>query len=86
MPTLAHSSASAWVSPRTPCFAAVYDVVWVFGYGWPRATGGPMRWADGLELDVLEAGLDRFRDRWGADFRVAASIRQKVREGGRFFA
>lgn len=31
------------------------DVVWLFGYGWPQHTGGPMRWADGVGFDRVEA-------------------------------
>lgn len=31
------------------------DVVWMFGYNWPQDTGGPMRWADTVGLDRVEA-------------------------------
>ncbi len=27
------------------------DLVWLYGYNWPAATGGPMHWADGVGLD-----------------------------------
>jgi 3-hydroxyacyl-CoA dehydrogenase len=54
--------------------ASDIDVVWAFGYGWPRAKGGPMFWADSLGLATIVDGLERYRDRLGADFSVAASI------------
>ena len=31
------------------------DVVWLFGYGWPQHTGGPMRWADSVGLERIRA-------------------------------
>lgn len=31
------------------------DVVWMFGYNWPQDTGGPMRWADTVGLERVEA-------------------------------
>jgi 3-hydroxyacyl-CoA dehydrogenase len=55
--------------------ASDIDVVWVFGYGWPRAKGGPMFWADTIGLAAIVDGLERYRDRLGADFSVAAAIR-----------
>ncbi len=32
------------------------DLVWMFGFGWPRWTGGPMRWADSIGLDRVLDG------------------------------
>lgn len=34
------------------------DVVWLYGYNWPRHTGGPMRYARTLGLDEVCARLD----------------------------
>ena len=31
------------------------DVVWMFGYNWPQDSGGPMRWADSVGLERVEA-------------------------------
>ncbi|MBV7257295.1 enoyl-CoA hydratase/isomerase family protein [Pacificimonas sp. WHA3] len=39
--------------------ASDIDVVWIYGYGWPRYTGGPMMWADLTGLDVIVAGLEK---------------------------
>ena len=59
------------------------DVVWMFGYGWPQHTGGPMRWADTV-------GLERVRDKAlelgkSHDWYLPASLlEQLVREGKSF--
>ena len=37
--------------------ASDIDVVWVYGYGWPAYTGGPMFYADSIGLDKVVAGL-----------------------------
>ena len=34
------------------------DAVWLFGYGWPQHTGGPMRWADSVGLDRIKEKAD----------------------------
>jgi 3-hydroxyacyl-CoA dehydrogenase len=65
--------------------ASDIDVVWLFGYGWPRETGGPMRWADTV-------GLERIRERaaaLGADnswYAPATLLEKKVADGGSFTA
>ncbi len=59
------------------------DVVWMFGYNWPQGTGGPMRWADSVGLDRVEAKareLGRDND-W---YAPAALLQRLVREGKRF--
>ncbi len=35
------------------------DVVWVFGYNWPQANGGPMRWADSVGLAAILARMEQ---------------------------
>ncbi len=50
------------------------DVVWVNGYGWPRATGGPMYWAHRIGLDQIAAGLNRYRSQLGADFKLSPTL------------
>lgn len=37
--------------------ASDIDVVWLYGYGWPRWTGGPMFWADQIGLQTVVEGL-----------------------------
>lgn len=40
------------------------DVCYVFGYGFPRWRGGPMKLAEELGFDTVLAGLNKYR-RWG---------------------
>ncbi len=35
--------------------ASDIDVIWLFGFGWPEQTGGPMRWAQTIGLDRIAA-------------------------------
>ncbi len=61
--------------------ASDIDVVWHCGYGWPRHTGGPLFWAQGIGLDNIIAGLERYADRLGEDFSIAPLLRQRAAEG-----
>ncbi|MDO6414060.1 3-hydroxyacyl-CoA dehydrogenase NAD-binding domain-containing protein [Sphingomonas sp. BIUV-7] len=54
--------------------ASDIDVVWVYGYGWPRRTGGPVFWADKVGLSVIVAKLDHYADRLGSDFRLSSLL------------
>ncbi|WP_313806559.1 3-hydroxyacyl-CoA dehydrogenase NAD-binding domain-containing protein [Sphingobium sp.] len=51
--------------------ASDIDVVWLYGYGWPRHKGGPMFWANQIGLDTIIQGLKRHADRLGEDFAIA---------------
>jgi len=64
--------------------ASDIDVVWLFGYGWPQDTGGPMRWADGV-------GLTRIRDLAatlgsGNSWYAPAPLLERLVAEGRTFA
>ncbi len=61
--------------------ASDIDVVWAFGYGWPRHTGGPMFWADRIGLNTVIDGLDRYRDRLGADFALSKLLCDRASAG-----
>ncbi len=58
--------------------ASDIDVVWLFGYGWPRWTGGPMFHADAIGLDKVVAGLERM------GHEPAALLRKLASEGSSF--
>ncbi|MEG3165943.1 3-hydroxyacyl-CoA dehydrogenase NAD-binding domain-containing protein [Sphingomonas sp. PB2P19] len=58
--------------------ASDVDVVWIYGYGWPVYRGGPMFWADTEGLAKVVAGLEKH------GFTVAASLKDKAADGGRF--
>jgi 3-hydroxyacyl-CoA dehydrogenase len=63
--------------------ASDIDVVWVYGYGWPRHTGGPMFWADAIGLDAVVAGLERYREALGPDFALSPLLAERAGAGGR---
>ena len=64
--------------------ASDVDVVWVYGYGWPRYRGGPMFWADSVGLDTIVAGLERQQEKLGRNFRLSKLLLEKVEKGERF--
>jgi 3-hydroxyacyl-CoA dehydrogenase len=51
--------------------ASDIDIVWIYGYGWPRQTGGPIFWADRIGLNTIVEGLRRFADRLGPNFALS---------------
>ena len=63
--------------------ASDVDVVWVYGYGWPRYRGGPMFWADSIGLDTIVAGLKRQQDRLGPEFSLSKLLLEKAEKGER---
>ncbi len=52
------------------------DVVWLNGYGWPAATGGPMFWADTVGRPKIADALERRRDTLGPEFRLSGWLRE----------
>lgn len=60
--------------------ASDIDVVWLFGYGWPRWTGGPMFHADAIGLPKIVAALDQ----WGEGYEPSALLRRLADEGSSF--
>ncbi len=63
--------------------ASDIDVVWVFGYGWPAAKGGPMFWAESLGLKTVVQGLERYREQLGPQFTFSALLRERAASGRR---
>jgi 3-hydroxyacyl-CoA dehydrogenase len=60
--------------------ASDIDVVWVNGYGWPVARGGPMYWADQAGLRKIAARLEEM----GA--QVSPYLKNTAEKGGKFTA
>ncbi len=58
--------------------ASDIDVVWVYGYGWPAAKGGPMFWADTIGLTTVVQGLAKYRDKLGPNFTVSALLSERA--------
>jgi 3-hydroxyacyl-CoA dehydrogenase len=61
--------------------ASDIDVVWNYGYGWPRHKGGPMFWADMVGLNKIVDGLTRYKDALGDDFSLSPLLVQRAAEG-----
>ncbi|GAB7555345.1 3-hydroxyacyl-CoA dehydrogenase NAD-binding domain-containing protein [Novosphingobium sp. 11B] len=51
------------------------DVVWLYGYGWPRWTGGPMFWGEREGFAKIVAGLEHYMDRMPESFSIAPLLR-----------
>ncbi len=62
--------------------ASDIDVVWLFGYGWPRWTGGPMFHADATGLPRIVEALEAM----GAGHEPAPLLRRLAAEGSTFAA
>lgn len=61
------------------------DVVYVFGYAFPAAKGGPMRHADQVGLGKVLDGVRRFGERHGGEhWRPAPLLERLAAEGGSF--
>ena len=62
------------------------DVVYVYGYAFPAARGGPMYYADQLGLDKVYAGICEFRNRAGAEYWQPAPLLEQLVKQGKTFA
>jgi 3-hydroxyacyl-CoA dehydrogenase len=63
--------------------AADIDTIWVNGYGFPRARGGPMRYAEDVGLPLVLAAIERFA-RSDAAFWSPAPLLAEAARRGRF--
>lgn len=61
--------------------ASDIDAVWIYGYGWPRHTGGPMYWAEQVGLPSVVAGLERYAERLGPGFSLSPRLTEAARSG-----
>ena len=57
------------------------DVVWNYGYGWPRHKGGPMFWADRIGLASIVSDLRRYAPALGADFTISPLLVERAEQG-----
>ncbi len=63
--------------------ASDIDIVYLFGYGFPRYRGGPMFYADCVGLDNVLAAIKRY-EAIGPQWKPAALLAKLAAEGGRF--
>ncbi|HJN94555.1 MAG: 3-hydroxyacyl-CoA dehydrogenase [Gammaproteobacteria bacterium] len=62
------------------------DVVYVFGYAFPVAKGGPMHYADQVGLKNVYDKICELRDRYGEDYWKPAPLLKQLAEAGSTFA
>lgn len=62
--------------------ASDIDVVWTFGYGFPRYRGGPIFYAESIGLKTLLEGMQRFGAEFGPlHWEPAALLKELVDKG-----
>ena len=66
--------------------ASDIDVVWVCGYGWPVAHGGPMYYANSIGLDKVTAALRHFRRHSSDDFWEPCRLLLELAEQNKGFS
>ena len=66
--------------------ASDIDVIYAYGFGFPRHRGGPMFYADTVGLDVVLARVKEYRARFGDYWKPAPLIEKLVAEGCGFYS
>ncbi len=62
------------------------DLIWCNGYGFPRARGGPMAYADSLGLATVYDGIRRFAANYGARYWSGAPLLGELAAANSTFA
>lgn len=62
------------------------DIVYVYGYAFPAAKGGPMHYADQVGLEKVYNTICEFRDRYGAEYWEPAPLLERLAKEGKTFA
>ena len=60
------------------------DVIWSFGYGFPRFRGGPMYMADQIGSKALLAKITGYQERFGEYWKPAPLLEELARDGKTF--
>jgi 3-hydroxyacyl-CoA dehydrogenase len=66
--------------------ASDIDVVYVYGYGFPKYRGGPMYYADQVGLAEVYRDILAFHQRYGDAWRPAPLLKKLAEEGSSFAA
>ena len=61
------------------------DMIWIFGYGFPRYRGGPMFWADEVGLPKVLARLEHYWQSADRDWLEPAPLLRKLVKDGTSF-
>jgi len=64
--------------------ASDIDIVYVYGYGFPRYRGGPMFYADTVGLDKVFETVQRFHAQHGEFWAPSPLLERLAKEGGTF--
>ncbi len=64
--------------------ASDIDIVYCYGYGFPKHLGGPMYWANDLGLDVVVRDMQRFAEEYGDHWRPAPLLTRLAEAGDGF--
>ena len=65
--------------------ASDIDVIWMYGYGFPRFRGGPMFWADLVGVQTIYNTMSRLHDEHG-DWLKPAPLLKRMAEQGKGFS
>jgi 3-hydroxyacyl-CoA dehydrogenase len=66
--------------------ASDIDIVYVYGFGFPRYRGGPMFYADTVGLPTVLARVNEYRARFGDYWEPAPLLERLVAEGRGFYS
>jgi 3-hydroxyacyl-CoA dehydrogenase len=61
------------------------DVIYVYGFGFPRYRGGPMFYADTVGLQTVLGRIDRYREQFGDYWQPAPLLEKLAASGGTFY-
>ncbi|HEX7006539.1 MAG TPA: 3-hydroxyacyl-CoA dehydrogenase family protein, partial [Alphaproteobacteria bacterium] len=61
------------------------DIIWIYGYGFPRYRGGPMFWADLVGVKKIYETMKRLHERHGDWLKPAPLLERLAREGKGFY-
>jgi 3-hydroxyacyl-CoA dehydrogenase len=62
------------------------DIIYAYGFGFPRHTGGPMFYAETIGLDTVLARVKDYRARFGDYWEPAPLLERLVAEGRGFYS
>jgi 3-hydroxyacyl-CoA dehydrogenase len=71
------NEAARILEERIAQLASDIDVVWLNGYSWPAATGGPMFWADTIGLQKIVGCLHVHADKFGTGFVLSPMLSRR---------
>jgi 3-hydroxyacyl-CoA dehydrogenase len=64
--------------------ASDIDIIWIFGYGFPKELGGPMYYADRIGIETVINTLSRLAMEHGKDFTPAPILKKLALKGKTF--